>query len=177
MVEVDERLSIQLDDMIARGFGDEDDVSTSSDSESSSSEDSYEVIQEPFAPQVSASNYLAPPFDCTAHRPSEATTFNYDLTKSSFEGHYSTAAAALRSMLSGHDETGPVPPVSATLRAFPAPMSATLRPDQGWADAAIPASPDLSRHERDRPTVSLFRQVLLESVLTGFCFSGGRKDV
>ncbi|GAA5984790.1 hypothetical protein JCM10908_003505 [Rhodotorula pacifica] len=145
ITEVDERLSVQLDDMVGRGFADEftstsltSSFSSSSSSSSSSSDDSDDsYAAEPLperrmlSPHEPGPQFLAPPFEYTSRFTSDEgeTTRAFEPTWSSFEGHYSTAAAALRSMLStGAGVVQQSPPASATLRAFAPPPSATLRP-------------------------------------------------
>ncbi|GAA6052146.1 hypothetical protein JCM3770_001242 [Rhodotorula araucariae] len=51
----------------------------------------------------------------------------FEATSSTFEGHFSTAAAALRSMLSGSKSTVSSPPKSATVQVFPHRASATIQ--------------------------------------------------
>ncbi|GAA5920811.1 hypothetical protein JCM3775_003962 [Rhodotorula graminis] len=78
----------------------------------------------------------------------------YDLTASSFEGHFSTAAAALRSMLAGPEPGVSSPPESATLRAFPPPASATL---QAFQLAEIDEEPRSSSRDSLREALELGR--------------------
>lgn len=81
-------------------------------------------------------------------------TTSYDITASSFEGHYSTAAAALRSMLAGPEVGVSPPPESATLRAFPPPASATL---QAFQLAEIDEEPRSTMRDSLREALELGR--------------------
>lgn len=159
---VDERLSVQLDDLAARGFGDEYD-SCSTDSTSSSDSDSSEEIlyRAELVPCGTGGGLLAPPFEYPSRLANDKadSTGGFDVTKSSFEGHCTTAAAALRSMLSGQTVEAPSPPDSATLRMFQPPASATLRPSRMWElaeehEGALPAASPERPPVLDRPSVS-----------------------
>ncbi|BGP57332.1 hypothetical protein JCM8202v2_004973 [Rhodotorula sphaerocarpa] len=157
---VDERLSVQLDDLAARGFGDEYD-SCSTDSTSSSDSDSSEEIlyRAELVPCGTGGGLLAPPFEYPSRLANDKadSTGGFDVTKSSFEGHCTTAAAALRSMLSGQTVEAPSPPDSATLRMFEPKASATLRPSRMWElaeehEGALPAASPERPPVLDRPS-------------------------
>lgn len=117
---------IESASMGAHGFADEL-AGSSSGSDSSDSDDEL-VIGSSVALEKPTSGFLAVVGEHTTAGFSEfgGLTANFDATGSTFEGHFSTAAAALRSMLTGPEPSVTSPTVSATLQAFPPPASATL---------------------------------------------------
>ena len=152
--EVDEQLTVQLDDMAGLGFADEPTISSSASSSSSSSSSSSDEDKAPqgIEPFLHASralpgpprHFLAPPCSYTTQFSSDDgdPTRTFEPTSSSFEGHCSSAAAALRKMLSTDaGEGGGSPPASATLRGFAAQPSATLRPFHLWGGGTADPSP------------------------------------
>lgn len=160
--QVDERLCVQLEDMAGRGFADEPAPSSSEKEEeesSSSSEDDYgferlQYLPAPHAVPGPSLHFLVPPCGSTAQFSSDDgdPTRAFEPTRSSFEGHCSTAAAALCRMLSAGDSHAPgSPSASDTLQAFAPPPSATLRPLQLWGGMVRP-SPVRSADGSDRLT-------------------------
>ncbi|BGP50980.1 hypothetical protein JCM10450v2_006906 [Rhodotorula kratochvilovae] len=109
--------------MAAHGFADEESDSSSS---SGSSDDDEDVVLEsgryPGGFLSVVGEHTTGVFGSDG-----GPTHNFDATASTFEGHFTTAAAALRSMLSGPEPSVSSPPESATLQAFPLPASATIR--------------------------------------------------
>ncbi|GAA5995655.1 uncharacterized protein JCM10292_005305 [Rhodotorula paludigena] len=117
---------IESASMGARGFADE--LAGSSSSSDSSDSDDELVVDSSVPSEKPTSGFLAVIGENTTAGFSKfgGLTANFDATGSTFEGHFSTAAAALRSMLTGPDPPVTSPTASATLQAFPPPASATL---------------------------------------------------
>ncbi|GAA5900397.1 hypothetical protein JCM8208_005350 [Rhodotorula glutinis] len=150
--------------MAERGFADEDsDSSSSSSSSSSGSSDDDRMHNDnggtrSMSPYASHHNrgFLSVVGEHTTGflGSGGGLTASYDITASSFEGHFSTAAAALRSMLAGPEPGVSSPPESATLRAFPPPASATL---QAFQLAEIDEEPRFSPRDSLREALELGR--------------------
>ncbi|GAA5863086.1 hypothetical protein JCM3774_001416 [Rhodotorula dairenensis] len=163
--EVDDRLYGQLEDMAGRGFADEPPPSSSGSSASSCSssfsgdedlDNLDQLLPAPHSARVPPTLLLAPPCNYTTQFLSEDgdPTRVFEPTRSSFEEHCSTAAVALRRMLStGDNRASHSPSASATLQAFAPPPSATLRPLQLWGGGrGSPLRSADAAHELARPS-------------------------